>query len=134
MRIENLKSINSAPQTGHILAYFRKSGILFEKYEAFEQVVAKLNAKMADAEDTLLELHLFDTSKEYRCILTEAKSRVADYIEYFADFEEDADSVYAEMVELEKVHMGQLIVLNHISYQDNGMAVVDDYRLQMKEV
>lgn len=134
MRIENLKSINNAPQAGHILAYFRKSGILFEKYEGLEGMFAKLNEKMADAADILLELHLFDMAKEYRCILTEAKSREDDYIEYLAEFEEDTDSVYTEVVELEKQHMGQLLVLNHISYQENGMAVVDDYRLQMKEV
>lgn len=132
---DKLKQIDSAPQRGHVLAYFRKSGILFEQYDALEPMIAKLNDKMTKPENNrLLELHMFNGSKEYRCVTTEAKSRKADYIEYLATFEEEESSVYAEVVELDKLTTGHLVVLNHITYQENGMAVVDDYRLQMKEV
>jgi len=135
MGLEKLKNINDAPCAGHVLAYFRRAGILFEKYDTLEGVLAKIDATILEKDDTLLELHLFDAEKEYRCIKTEAKSRLEDYIEYLAGFKEEAASVYAEEVELEKHMPGQLVVLNHITYQeDNGMAVVDDYRLQMKGV
>lgn len=139
---DNLKQINSAPPAGHVLAYFRKSGLFFERYDVLEPMIAKLNDKMTKPENNmLLELHMFNESMEYRCVTTEAKSRTSDYIEYLATFEEEEDSVYAEVVELddkvvklEKQITGRLVVLNHITYQENGMAVIDDYRLQMKEV
>lgn len=131
MRIEMLKEIENAPQSGQMLAYFRKTGVLFERYETLENVLNKL--KEAEAADTLLELHLFDTSKEYRTILSKSKLRENGCIEYVSDFVDEDTAVYKEVVELEH-GKGMMTVLNHIRYEENGMAVIDDYRLVMGEV
>ena len=110
-----------------VLAYTRTK-VIFETFDSIQTFIEQLE----DYE--LLELHIFDNNKEYRCIATESHlpEYQNGYIEYIADFDaNDAEHIYKEIVELEKE--GQCItVLNHIEYnEENGMAVVDDYRLVM---
>ena len=127
MKINELKQLNDAPQKGHILAYFRQ-GIVFEEYSNLNVLVEGLTQR-EDAGDELLELHLFDQNKEYRCISTRSKRYPEGVIEHIADFKNDTEiTVFMETVSLEK-GKGMLSVLNNIRYQeDNGMAVVEDYR------
>lgn len=105
----------------------------------------------------ILELHLFDKEKEYRIIASESKRKDImvpglSAIEHIADFSDKetagnktADSkltwgVYKERIQLEPAFMksengikdGYITVLNHVSYQEDGMARVDDYRLVME--
>lgn len=124
MKIENLS--DKAPLKGQILAYFRNK-FLFERYDDVTVIEKMIEEKQED----LLELHLFDAQKEYRCVLTRSK-RAEEHgiIEHIADFEDSKDEVYKETVLLEDG--SNLVILNHICYQEeNGMAVIDDYRMKM---
>lgn len=130
MLVKDLELFNSAPAQGYMLAYFRKK-ILFEKYVDIAKVKIFLENEEMTKEE-LLELHLFDSEKEYRCVSTRSKRFPKGIIEHVSDFEfyEGTESVFAETVLLEN-ETGTLTVLNHIDYNDeNGMAIVDDYRLK----
>ena len=127
--IDNLKRIDDAPKQGYVLAYFTDK-VWFEEYEALENVKAELEAHKMHG---LLELHLFDAEKEYRCVFSRIRKGEYGVIEHVAkDFPNaEKDDVYAETICLENVDE-TITILNHIHYSDEtGMAVVDDYRLVM---
>ena len=126
MNIDNLKRLEEAPERGQILAYTRRE-VLFHSYESLESIREELQDK------TILEMHLFDENKEYRCIATESKCFPKGVIEYIAEFSDDSD-VYKEKTLVEKGYdTDTLTVMNHIRYEkSNGMAVIDDYRLTCK--
>lgn len=123
MNIDNLKRLEEAPERGQILAYTRKE-VLFHSYERLESIREELR------DETILEMHLFDENKEYRCIATESKCFPEGVIEYIAEFSDDSD-VYKENTLVEEGYDADtLTVMNHIRYEEsNGMAVIDDYRL-----
>lgn len=125
MRLQDLKRMKEAPSCGQLLAYTRKR-VLFQQYENVEELEEVLN------EEELLELHLFDAQREYRCVATGSRRFPSGVIETVIDFpEEEESSVYREDVLLED-RKGMITVLNHIAYnEDNGMAYVDNYRLRM---
>ena len=123
MKIEDLKRIGEAPERGQILAYTRKK-VVFESYDGIEKV-----KQLLEGED-IVELHLFDDQKEYRSIVSESKRYETGMIECVESFPEEDESVYKEECILENGR-GSLIVLNHIKYDENGMAQVDTYRLMM---
>lgn len=136
MTYQNLKRSNEAPESGQLLAYTRKK-VYFQPYDSLFDVAALLQ------NETLLELHLFDQDKEYRAIVTRSRRFADGIIETIADFsEKEADAIYKEKIRLFKensykakpadnVEHSFITVLNHISYGKNGMAYVDNYRLQM---
>ena len=123
MKIEDLSRIEEAPERGQILAYTRKK-VVFETYDSKEKV-----KQLLDGED-VVELHLFDNQKEYRSIVSESKRYEMGMIECVESFPEEDETVYKEECLLEN-GSGSLIVLNHIQYDENGMAQVDTYRLMM---
>ena len=123
MMVEELKRIDSAPVPGQMLAYTRKK-VLFQPYANTDEVRTILT------DEELLELHLFNKEKEYRCIVSDSKVYPEGLIEYIAEFEESHENVYRDECLLE--NGGKITVLNHISFNDeNGMAMIDDYRLIM---
>ncbi|HIZ60863.1 MAG TPA: hypothetical protein H9967_09190 [Candidatus Dorea faecipullorum] len=136
MTYQDLKRVNEAPKSGQLLAYTRKE-VYFQPYDSLAEAEGLLQEK------TLLELHLFDNDKEYRAIVTRSKRFPDGMIETIADFsEEDASEVYRENAQLLKEDSRKtqvsgstkpkvITVLNHISYEETGMAYVDNYRLQM---
>ena len=132
MLIANLKKMEDAPQKGTVLAYFR-SKIMMEPYA---DRLALKNALMEEERsgEELLEMHLFDETKEYRCIRSESRGFPDGVIEYVSDFShQDMDNVFAETVLLENGD-GKMTVWNHIRYDEqNGMASLDDYRLSMEK-
>lgn len=122
--------LSKAPSCGDMLAYTRRE-VIFHPYTSVDDVMDELEDK------ELLELHLFDDSKEYRAIVSESK-RFADkeFIEHVADFkantnesESAGEYVYTEKCIIEKGG-GRLDVLTKFKYSDNGMLVADDYRLR----
>ena len=124
MTWENLNRTNEAPSSGRMLVYL-KTKVLFDEYQTLDDVAMTL------AGHEILEIHLFDQFKEYRALLSESRRFKEGFIEHIADFDiSDEASFYAENVLLEDGKM--LTVLNHISYDDNGMAFIDDYRLKMR--
>ncbi len=150
MTFTNLKRIHEAPKSGQLLAYTRKK-VYFQPYDSLSEVKELLQ------NETLLELHLFDRDKEYRAIMTRSRRfknsntepttkdgcRVYGIIETIADFsEKDTAGIYKEKAKLFQKNSSEeqtsgntnsevITVLNHISYGKNGMAYVDNYRLQM---
>ena len=145
MTFTNLKRRHEAPESGQLLAYTRKK-VYFQPYDSFSEIEELLQ------NEKLLELHLFDRDKEYRAILTrskrfkdnntEASTKDEYQIETIADFSEaDKASIYKERVKLFQKNLSEeqtsgntksevITVLNHISYGKNGMAYVDNCRLQ----
>ena len=132
MLIANLKKMEDAPQKGTVLAYFQ-SKIMMEPYA---DRLALKNALMEEERsgEELLEMHLFDETKENRCIRSESRRFPDGVIEYVSDFShQDMDNVFAETVLLENGD-GKMTVWNHIRYDEqNGMASLDDYRLSMEK-
>ena len=128
MNINDLIRIEEAPSSGYMIAYTRRE-VFFEEYAAINKAKERLN------DMDILELHLFDQSKEYRALLTESSRFNGSAIEYVADFPNDGQDVYVEECFIEKRFSGfennNLSILNHINFDDNGMAVIDDYRLIM---
>lgn len=121
MNINQLKKIEEAPTQGTKLIYTRKK-VIYGGYNSLD------SCKNDIAEQDILEIHLFDDSKEYRAIATESKRFPDGVLEHLAEFNED-DSVYSETCMLEDGD--KITVLNHISFNDdNGMAYVDDYRIK----
>lgn len=125
MKLQNLERLDEAPECGHMLAYTRKK-VLFQEYRNREE----LRAVLGDEE--LLELHLFNAQEEYRSVVSESERFRAGVIEAVIKFPKDDERfVYKEDVLLEG-QAGTIAVLNHIAYdENNGMAYVDNYRLQM---
>lgn len=119
---ENVK--NNAPGKGWALIYTREE-VIFESYDKLDAVQNKIGVK------ELLEVHLFDKNREYRCIATRSKRFKNGMVSNVIDFANVEDnSVYSETILLE--NGGRITVLNHVTYQDDsGIAVIDNYRLTM---
>lgn len=126
MTLQDLKKLEQAPAQGQLLAYTRQE-VIFRPYDGREAIPEILGS------GELLELHLFDDRKEYRCVASRSRRFPEGVIEAVVDFpEKDEWSVYREDVLLED-SQEEITVLNHISYkEENGMAYVDDYRLKMR--
>lgn len=139
--LQDIKNTKDIPEKGQMLAYTRTK-VIFHEYDSLETVAAEL------AEEDLLELHLFDSEKEYRSVSTigrrfRAKQGVIETLVDFPENEKDNHSgigtVYSERILLD-TDKGQdsgagghaITVLNHIRYNpENGMAAIDNYRLKM---
>lgn len=119
---------NQAPVKGYCLAYCRRK-VFFEPYSDIEEVEKICTEESGE----LLELHLFDSNREFRAVATESARFQTGMICHIAEFPENSD-VYREDTELEKVvssrqnRVERLTVLNHLCFRE-GMAYVDDYRL-----
>lgn len=135
MKIKELEKASLAPGCGMALILAR-SMVIYKPYGSLDEVDELMN----DLE--VLELHLFDHTKEYRCVKSESRrfEESGGIIEHIADFKEEPFSVYEETVLLEHKMMEMsgkkiITVLNHIAYDDDlrtgsGMASINDYRLK----
>lgn len=137
MKAKMAQAEQKAPESGYLLAYTR-SGVIFQSY-------ASLDALDGVLQEELLELHLFDRDKEYRAIASASRRSIVEQdvhaIIHVADFSSsDKDYVYQERIKLEPsavrkdqgITTDTITVLNHISYDEFGMAQIDDYRLMME--
>lgn len=132
-------SFDLAPESGYMLAYFRKA-VVFEIYEGLSK--EELGQRIEKKEETngdLLELHLFDDKKEFRAVKTrKSKFDAEEYITAQIqdemdgkDYKKAGDYVDEEMF-LEEQYRGigeKLIVRNYLDYKENGMVTVCAYRL-----
>ena len=130
MRIDDLQDISgNAPEKGQVLAYFRDE-VLFQGYDSINSVKDLCKGKV------LLEIHLFNADKEYRAVSSTGNvgSKTGGTIEYTADFAYNPSSVFIEKMALD-MDPGTtdrvVTVLNHLTYDQDGMASVDDYRMIM---
>lgn len=136
--LQYIKKKEDIPEKGQVLAYTRQK-VIFHAYENLENVEAELSG------EELLELHLFDKAKEYRCVSTRSRRFPSGIIETLVSFQENEKdkrsgigTIYQETVRLDmKSGRGSdqgkdtLTVLNHIRYDEKGMAALDNYRLKM---
>lgn len=127
-----LKKLNEAPAAGQYLIYTRKA-VLFAAYTSMAEVDAILQKH---SENGILEIHLFDDKKEYRAVASSSKrypEGVIEYVSEIADTDEAEIYVDHTLLDPDAATSGQKIlnVLNHISYGENGMISIDDYRLVM---
>lgn len=121
MKWDALKKINNAPSQGRMLLYLR-SGVKFEGYSSLS------NVKEIIGDQEILEIHLFDENKEYRALASESPRFSDGCIEWISDFSEEG--CFLDQVVIDDSSKPMTIV-NHISYDDTGMANIDDYRLVM---
>lgn len=121
MKWEALKKTNNAPSQGRMLLYLR-SEVKFQEYSSISEV------KEIIGDQEILELHLFNTYKEYRTIASESPRFPDGFIEWISDFSEK--ECFLDQVVIDDSGKPMTIV-NHISYDDKGMAHIDDYRLVM---
>lgn len=128
MTIQDLvdsRMLEDAPESGWMLAYLRQM-VVFHSYQTIAETIEELK----DGE--LLELHLFNTGKEYRAVVSSSKRYEKGFVEHTASFPMDKESVYVENVLTERtLHaaVDRISVLNHFSFDENGMLQIDDYRL-----
>lgn len=125
MQWSQLKRVGDAPQTGMLLAYTRKK-VIYEMYSSL------LEAETMIGEQDVLELHLFDNQVEYRALACQSPRFPEHFIEnVFSGKEKGEDCIYSQRVILGQ--KGRIQVNNYISYNENGMAVINNYQL-VKEV
>lgn len=130
MEWKELTNVDKAPDQGWVLAYLRKN-VIFEQYDSLETVAERIG------QGELLELHLFDKDKEYRCVASQSKRYPSGIVEAFSDFK-DNEVTYKESIYLETKYQNQecekkISLLNRLHYDENGMLEVVDYRLMMEE-
>lgn len=120
-----------SPESGQLLAYTRNN-VYFQQYEDLEEVENLLKGQV------LLELRLFDDEKEARFLST-TSHRFKDVDRGFLhnlitkeDIPNDSgEFCFSETVYLDMNDEERLTVLNHVNYDENGMAYVDNHRLKM---
>lgn len=125
MHYDNLKRSSEAPACGQMLAYTRER-VIFQPYVSLDEVRQIL------ADKRLLELHLFDEDREYRAIASRSPRFENGVIETVVDFLSDkVNEIYEDTVALQEKFGLAITVLNHIYYDEYGMAYIDNYRLRM---
>lgn len=127
--------MEKAPQSGYLLAYTKKS-VLLKQYDEMDSG-KKAGAILAGQE--VLEAHFFDDKKEFRVL--EAKSRrysteeTPGKVEAVAELTElPKEELFKEEILLEEsfaesAGIQTILVLNQVSYDDNGMASIVNYQL-----
>lgn len=120
MRVDELKTLNTcAPTKGTALVYTRDKVQMFDYYDLSQ-------VKEEYKNDDLVEIHLFDREKEYRAVKSVSR-RYKGAVVAVLDFPND-ENVYEEKTELIDGEYC-LTILNHISYDQDGLLSIDMYRL-----
>lgn len=123
------KRYAEAPEQGWLLIYTRKK-VVMEPYASVQERDRRVNQMVGEE---ILELHLFDREKEYRCLKTRSRRHPNGWIETVSDFPDDSEHVYSESVLLtEPWSEFTMTVLNHHNYDANGIGYMDNYRLYVE--
>ena len=118
-----LERIGEAPKRGYALIYTRRK-VIFKAYDDMDQLMSEIK------NEELLEVHLFDDDCEYRAVSTQSIRYPSGVIEAVVGKENAEQSIFEEEVLLEGKDQQKITVLNYISYDENGMAFIDNYRLR----
>ena len=118
-----------APETGTMYAMFTDR-IVYQKYKKSELASVGLDEKK------LLELHLFDKEKEYRCVKTRRHGlqeyEITDACGH-DDFYEERIYVCGSNVDRQDDLKEQVTVVNYITYDENDLLHIGNYRLKEAE-
>lgn len=119
--------LSKAPEKGTIYAVLRDR-IIFETYESLDDIGA------VAADQNLLELHLFDTQKEYRAVRTRMHGFLETLIEEaWEDTYEEKIYVLGENIDKNDGLRNQVIVVNQVTYNKDDMLNICNYRLKEVE-
>lgn len=129
------------PVNGTIYAAFTDH-IIFGKYQMdpcggqIQTEDGRIDVERAEADGSLLELHLFDQEREYRCI----KTRKGGYREYLiSDATEHDDLLYEEVyltgknADRQDGFCEKVAVVNYICYSEDDLIAIPNYRLKEVE-
>ena len=116
-----------APESGTMYALY-EDRVVYEKYTR--------SSLGDDIDKGLLELHLFDREKEFRC----AKATRGYIITCVSDDNAKPDDIYEEVIytktpsdeddDARKGSDNKVGVVNYIKYDDNDMITIPNYRLK----
>ncbi|MDO4324672.1 MAG: hypothetical protein Q4E24_01340 [bacterium] len=132
------------PDQGTVFAVYRDR-IVYGKYQKSnaDSVILQdgtlINLTVIAQNTDLLELHLFDQSREYRCVRTRQRGMLESLIEDKSVSAEYEDSYMEEIYVLEKgvdqqeQFRRKVGVVNYIHYNADDLAVIDQYRLKEVE-
>lgn len=129
-------TFENAPEKGLLLAYFRRK-VVFESYVLESGVLKADEYNKYDFAD-LLELHMFDEKKEFRVILSRRKNDfiIKEITACEGNKNNTKDYIDEEIVLKDSKDKGlpeTIMVRNYISYDENGMATIDNFQLMMKK-
>ena len=125
----------NAPEKGIVYALLRNQ-VVFKGYESLEEV------EQLAADGKLLELHLFDGEKEFRRVRTRMDGFLDTVITDETEKEKagDAFDTYEESVFVLGADVDQsadfknkVIVVNYITYNEDDMITISNYRLKEAE-
>ena len=128
-----LKRLQEAPRSGWMLAYTREKVI----FKAYEETGKDWYSEISGKE--LLELHLFDKDKEYRCVMTTSRRYPNGVIEaVISDRENGADMFEEEiLVQKKEKDWPDRITMRHYICEEkelkSGMIYIGNYRLLVKD-
>ena len=112
------------PENGYVIAYFRQ-GVCFQKMD--DEIHVQIENRLSE----LLELHVFDSEKEYRLVRRQA----GGFIEAIVTDQDGEGKIRESKTEKVLVEsrfqqvMKHLRVVNYIDYDESGMLSINDYRV-----
>lgn len=119
-------NLEKAPESGTMYAVFTDK-ILYQKFCRDEFLIEDWE------EGKLLELHLFDDRKEYRLIRTRRygmlECEITDACEHDDTYEEKV-YVSGSNVDRQENLTKQAAVVNYITYDENDLLHINNYRLK----
>lgn len=107
-----MELLSKAPQKGMMYALYVDK-MIYQPYNSLDEI----------SDEGLLELHLFDKKEEYRFI----KARKKDIEVIINDTKIPHEDTYEEVIFTEK---GKIKVVNYISYDENDLLTIQNYRLE----
>lgn len=112
-------NLEKAPEKGIIYALYTDR-VVFDRYE-------KENLPNdAVLQNNLLELHLFDQNREYRFVRSRRGNIEAEiFDELSSSCEQYIESVFTDHEKIPTVE-----VVNYISYDENDLMMINNYRLR----
>ncbi len=128
--------VEKLPVKGLLMAYFRDS-LIFEPYEVKEGCIVSENSFRLEQE-LPEEVHFFDDSREYRCIVREARG---DIIELLLTEEEEKEmdpdllfldeGIVREEFSSREGLPERLRIINRYDYSVNDTLVLKNYRISL---
>ena len=86
-----------------------------------------------DLAENLLELHLFDTDREYRMVLRRGLDPVSKLIDDSCIKIEDGDFKYEEQIQTldrdQTGNPGLVKIVNYVTYDEDDLLYIENYRL-----
>ena len=113
--------LDKAPEKGIMYALYTDR-MEFSRYHKAELLKNENKLK-----ENLLEIHLFDREKEYRCVRA-SRGEIEAEIE-----DSQADDIYEECIFTSNPDIPRVCVINYLTYDENDLMMINNYRLKEVE-